>query len=77
MLKGPCNSTNITPKVGDVALVKESLPRSYVVIFVNYSKVKMRESDQQELHLVQPTALSFLYPTECPDDIVSSTYLCR
>jgi len=79
MLKGPRSSTNFTPKVGDVVLVKENLPRGYWKVGRICELFKSRDERIRSARITfGPNkfinrALSFLYPIECQDDNGSNT----
>ena len=71
LLKGPCSSTDFTPKVRDVVLVKENLLEvlGKLVVFVNYFKVEIRELGLQELDLILITLLTELLASSTPSSV--------
>ena len=76
-LKGPRSNTGRIPKVGEVVLVKENLPRGYwkvgriCELFLSQDKRIRSARITFGPNKFVNRALSYLYPIECPDDKVT------
>ena len=79
LLKGPRSSTDFTPKVGNVVLVKENHSRGSWKVGHIFELFQSRDKRIRSARIAfGPNkfinrALSFLYPIECPDDNVTDT----
>ena len=73
-IKGPCSTAAKVPKVGDVVLIKEDLPRGKWKIGRICELLCGRDQRVRSARItVAPNkiirrALSFLYPIECPEE---------
>ena len=76
-LKGPRSNTDCIPKVGEVVLVKENLPRGYWKVGRICELFQSRDKRIRSARITfgpnkfVNRALSYLYPIECPDEKVT------